>query len=239
MTRRAAPERCRLLYGPYPTPGFSIGDEVLCATRGPTTIPGVTAARIAWPVGKRGRNRALVLYGSLVDAVRRESAQAVAYWWGVGADTVWRWRKALGVGAVTDGTRELKRSIVDNPGFQAGVQKAHGQSRDAELDQVRRAKIREAHKGKVKPRHVVEAIRRGRTGKPQGEETRARMSAAHKARGTLVPGTELWTAEEDDLVRTLPSGEAAARTGRTLVAVYARRRRLGLVDGRRVVRGSG
>jgi hypothetical protein len=59
------------------------------------------------------------------------------------------------------------------------------------------------------------------------------MSAAHKARGTLVPGTRLWTAEEDELVRTLPRGEAARRTGRTPQAVTDRRRLLGLPDGRR------
>jgi hypothetical protein len=32
-----------------------------------------------------------------------------------------------------------------------------------------------------------------------------------------------WTAAEDQLVRTLPPAEAARRTGRTLLAVYARR----------------
>jgi hypothetical protein len=58
------------------------------------------------------------------------------------------------------------------------------------------------------------------------------MSEAHKRRGTLVPGTRLWTPEEDELVRTLPRNEAAWRTGRTLQAVTDRRRRLGLPDGR-------
>ena len=48
-------------------------------------------------------------------------------------------------------------------------------------------------------------------GKPLSAETRRKMSVAHKARGTLVPGTRLWTAEEDELVRTLPRGEAAGR----------------------------
>jgi hypothetical protein len=70
-------------------------------------------------------------------------------------------------------------------------------------------------------------------GKPLGEEVQRKMSAARKARGTLVPGTRLWTAEEDELVRTLPRGEAARRTGRTLAAVTDRRRLLGLPDGRR------
>jgi len=37
-----------------------------------------------------------------------------------------------------------------------------------------------------------------------------------------------WTAEEDELLRTLEPGEAAARTGRTLNAVYRRRHLLRL-----------
>lgn len=35
---------------------------------------------IPWPVGKRGRRRFLILYAGLADAVRRESALAVARW---------------------------------------------------------------------------------------------------------------------------------------------------------------
>jgi hypothetical protein len=37
-----------------------------------------------------------------------------------------------------------------------------------------------------------------------------------------------WTAAEDEAVRTLPALEAAQRTGRSLTAVYSRRRVLGL-----------
>jgi hypothetical protein len=74
---------------------------------------------------------------------------------------------------------------------------------------------------------------RGHKGKPLSAETRRKMSAAHKRRGTLVPGTRLWMPEEDELVRTLPRGEAARRTGRTPQAVSDRRQVLGLPDGRR------
>ena len=59
------------------------------------------------------------------------------------------------------------------------------------------------------------------------------MSEAHRRRGTLVPGTVVWTEKEDALVRSLPAAEAARRTGRTLGAVWSRRRVLGLPDGRR------
>ena len=50
------------------------------------------------------------------------------------------------------------------------------------------------------------------------------MSETHRRRGTLVPGTQVWTPEEDQLVRSLPAAEAARRTGRAIGAVWARRR---------------
>jgi len=55
--------------------------------------------------------------------------------------------------------------------------------------------------------------------------------------GTVTPGPAArpgaygsppWTAAEDRLVRTLPPAQAAARTGRTMHAVYTRRHFLGL-----------
>ena len=59
------------------------------------------------------------------------------------------------------------------------------------------------------------------------------MGETHRRRGTLVPGTVVWREREDALVRSLPAAEAARRTGRTLGAVWHRRRVLGLPDGRR------
>jgi hypothetical protein len=60
------------------------------------------------------------------------------------------------------------------------------------------------------------------------------MSAAHKRRSTRAPKTgRPWTAEEEALLRRLPPAEGARRTGRTLKAVYAWRRILGVPDGRR------
>src|SRR5262245_10094659 len=41
-----------------------------------------------------------------------------------------------------------------------------------------------------------------------------------------------WTAEEDEVVRTLLPKDAVARTGRTLVAVYSRRHDRKVPDGR-------
>jgi hypothetical protein len=138
------------------------------------------------------------------------------------------WRKALGVGATTEGTSRLKAASASASG---SIRVAQEKSRDAGRDAGRREKLRAAKVGRPQPRHVVEAMREGRTGKPHDGPTRARMSASHKARGTLVLGTRLWTAGEDEAVRTLPPKEAARRTGRTLEAVYSRRAALGVAGG--------
>ena len=56
------------------------------------------------PVGRKGRAKSLVVFKGLARAVRRESGVAVAHHWSVDKQTVWKWRKALGVGRVTEGT---------------------------------------------------------------------------------------------------------------------------------------
>jgi hypothetical protein len=219
------------LLGRYKTPRFRLGDVVRCARRGEVRITGVSDAPTPWPVGQtlpNGRARSLVLYGGLAEAVKRESAEAVMYFWGVKHATVWAWRKALGVGQYTEGTRKRKSEA-----FAPHAARVNESSRPTWSSQERRAKISAAKKGKPRPPHVVEAMRRGRTGKPHDEETRQKMSKSHRERGTLVPGTKTWTAQEDELVRTLRPKEAAQRTGRTLVAVWARRRELKLPDGRK------
>jgi len=89
-------ERLRLL-GKYKTPRFRYGRKVFCEVRGEVTICGLSDAPIPWPIGKRGRSRnSLVVYKDLEKAIRRESNQTVAYWWGITPQTVTKWRKALG-----------------------------------------------------------------------------------------------------------------------------------------------
>jgi hypothetical protein len=210
------------LLGRYQTPAFKYGDVVTCARRGDVRIVGLSEAPIPWPVGQRlprSISRSLVLYGDLAEAVRGESAEAVMHFWGVRPSTVWQWRKALGVGQYTEGTRRLKSETLSPV---LGV--AREASRATWRCPRRRAKLSAALSGKRRPAHVIEAIRKGRIGKHHSAQTREKLSLMHRRRGTLVPGTKLWTAEEDDLVRTLPPKEAAETTGRTLTAVYARRR---------------
>jgi len=104
---------------------------------------------------------------------------------------------------------------------------------DVTADAARREKIAAAKKGKPRPAHVGEVLAASLTGRPLSEEHRRKLSAAHRRRGTRPPKAgRPWTAAEDELVRSLPPPEAAEKTGRPLSAVYDRRRKLKLPDGR-------
>ena len=221
-------DRFRLL-GKYRTPRFRIGQRVRCQVRGEMVVSSMTDAPIPWPIGKRGRGRhSLVVYKDLAKDLRRESNQAISHWWGVDNQTVTKWRRALGVDAITEGTSRLHSEHIAEFGDamrQEGVKKAR--------DPERRRKISESMRGKPRPQHVLDAAHAARRGSHHTEEARRKISEASRRRGAIVPGTIPWTAEEDELVRTLPAEEVARRTGRSLIAVYTRRNRLKVPDGRR------
>jgi hypothetical protein len=192
-------------------------------------VAGLTDARIPWPyVPRSGGNgfRSLILCGDLVKAVRRESETAVAYWWGVSAQTVWKWRKALDVEKQTDGTVDLQRRGIDDHFDADAIRKRIEATKRPE----RNAKIAAAKRGKPRAVHVIEALRKANTGKKASEETRRRMSEAHKLRGTIPPAMAgpLWTPEEDALLGTMPDKDVAERIGRTPTAVHAHRSDLGI-----------
>lgn len=222
--------RYKLHFGPYRAPRFRYGADTFCEVRGEVQIVGLSSSRIPWPLGRRRghSSRGLVVYGALAKAVRRESNQAVAHWWGVTGQTVTVWRKALGVGSTT-GTQRLRSRYGHSLAARRGLRRAQAKARDP----VRRAKIAAARRGKPRPRHVVEAVIAAHLGSRHTKVARRKMSLAHKSRGTWPPAAgRPWTAEEDGLIRTLSGKEVARRTGRTLNAVYMRRISLGLPDGR-------
>ena len=76
---------------------------------------------------------------------------------------------------------------------------------------------------------IDEALRCGLRGLPGGD-TLARLLGRHRG---PRHGRRHWTPGDDALVRALPPAEAARRTGRTVAAVYERRRGLGLAPARR------
>ncbi len=219
-------DRFRLLSGPYKAPRFRYGQVVSCAVRGEVVIVGLSAGRIPWPIGqRRGTSaRSLVVFAGLARGVRKESNQAVCHWWGVTPQAVSLWRKALDVGRATKGTKQLWSDAGETDYAARGRKRAHAKAQDPE----RRAKIAASKIGKPRPRHVTEAMRKGRTGKPQSAEARQKMSVAARRRGARPPKAgSPWTVEEDALLFALPVAEVATRTGRTRKAVYDRRHELG------------
>jgi hypothetical protein len=220
-----ASARVKLLFGPYSAPPVRPGHLVQCAIRGEVEVVGMSAGPITWPIGRnlpRGRQRFLILTGDLVEAVRRESVAALCHWWGVGEQTVWRWRKALGVGAITEGTSRLKAEAIEP--HKEALQAA---ARPSLSSPQRREKIAASKRGKSRPPGSAKATGKGHLGKRHSEETRRKMSEAHRRRGSGGADTgRPWTEAEDELVRTLTSQEAAERTGRPIKAIWSRRQKL-------------
>jgi hypothetical protein len=107
--------RPELLFGPYVSHCYRRGTRVTCLFRdGDCVVTGKTFARISWPrcrrIGHRGGS-GLLVDEELARAVRRESVLAIAYWFGVGPETVWRWRQALGVPQWNTGSRLLRKQV--------------------------------------------------------------------------------------------------------------------------------
>jgi hypothetical protein len=218
----------RLHFGPYKTPVYKYGKVVRDEIRGEVTIVGTLDSKIPWPVYQGPSCRLHVIYKDLARAVRQESNQAVAHWWGVTPQTVTKWRKALGVAANNKGTSATRRAEYKRN------RKVHLAALDAgRSNPARAANIAKAKLGVSRPRHVIEAMRKGRLGLKHSEESRQKMSAAHKRRGTRPPAAGVpWSAKEDALLDKLPAAEVARRTKRTVSAVRSRRSQLGMNDGR-------
>ena len=102
-------EKVRLLFGPYHPPRTRRGKFLFCKWRGTVKVGDYSDGPIPWPM--KWRTRSLILCGDLVRAVKQESALAVANYWGVCTGIVSKWRNALEVEPITDGTRFLKSHV--------------------------------------------------------------------------------------------------------------------------------
>src|SRR5690606_32156823 len=132
-------------------------------------------------------------YKALAKAVRMESNQAVAHWWGVSGQTATKWRKALGVKSFNSGTLAIKSDYSSEPWAINARRKAWSKARDPK----RCEKIAASKIGKPRPASVSAAIRQANLGRSLSEAHRQKMSEAHKARGTRPPAAgRSWTAKE-------------------------------------------
>ncbi len=207
------------LIGTYRTPRFEYASVVIDAIRGEVQIVGISDAHIPWPIGKRGRAKSLVIYGGLVQAIHSESNQAICHWWGVTAQTVSKWRKVLGVPQNNAGTLHRRRELWPNISAKMDANRRYTPERNR--------KIGDARRGTSHTQRTITKIRRTLTGRKLPERTRQKMKETHRRLGTHPP-VKLWTAAEDEIVRQFSPIVAAEQTGRSIIAVWKRRYRLGI-----------
>jgi len=214
------PASAKLRFGPYPTPRYKYRERVLDEARGQVGIVGTSDGRIAWPIGVRRGSRAVVLYSSLVSAVRRETAIAVRYWWGVSAFLIKKWRRALRVNPENEGRIARRREF----GLcKAGMKRVKAMLRAAQLPATH-AKIAATKRGKPRSLHVAQMLRKLQLGKRHSAATRRKMSRSHKLQWKRSPIAERrWQPWEDVIVPKLSPSAAAKMTRRTLRAVMSRR----------------
>jgi hypothetical protein len=222
-------ERFKLLYGPYLAPKCALGDKLSCEYRGrEVAVKGMTDAPIQWPCTRRNRNASPILCGELVRAVRTESEQAVAHHWGVRYPTVWKWRRALGVPRMTNGSRRLR--IEYTPEILTA--EVREKSKEAMRSPEVRARLSAAHKGQRAHPNAIAAVRE--LGKrPKSEEWKRRQSERLRrmwenpeAHG--LPSRRNWSDEEIALLGTDTDRAIAQRLGIRRNVVKHKRERMGI-----------
>jgi hypothetical protein len=222
--------RLKLHFGPYRTPRFRMGAVVEDEVRGSVRIVKMTDAPIPWPIGKAKDGRlALVVFGGLAKAVRRESGVAVCHWWGVSWYHVNNWRRALGVASSNEGTYRLRLAFTRTPRFRQ-IQKMawalNGTPERRAAQSLRQTGMKMSEQARRNNSFAHIGIR-------NSEATRRKLSLAHKRRGTWPPAAgKPWSEDELALHRSLPPKEVVKRTNRTYSAVTSMRVMLGLSRGR-------
>ena len=223
------PERYRLLNGPYVPPICRVGDKLPCEHKGrEVVVGGMTDAPIQWPYARATGTPGPILCGDLIRAVRSESAIAVAWHWAVSPGTVRRWRRALGVPELNEGSRRLLRAYVP----EKLTPEARALGKEAMHSPAVRAKISAVKAGK--PAHPDTASRLRQAGRrPRTESWKRKISLKLKAAWARSEEhgwgpRHHWTEEEIALLGTESDAGVARRLGLSKVIVMNIRRRLGI-----------
>jgi hypothetical protein len=215
------------------------GDRATCFLRDADVI--ITAwsdGRIPWPrckvPGRRGGS-GLLVEEELARAVRCEAARALCSWWGITAETSWRWRQALGVARLNEGSRLLHAQVVAAAG-----RKLRGRKVPPEACERRRRTARELNLGQyLRPGALPEKLWKAaelallgtlplemvarRTGRTPGAVRQKREEL-----GIPNPTGNRWGSEEIALLGTLHDEEVGRRLGRSRSAVTQKRIDLGI-----------
>jgi hypothetical protein len=217
-------ERFKLHQVPFVPPTVHIGETINCVIHGPQPVLGFSDGRIAWPLirAAHGGRAVPALAGSLIKAVRRESKQAIVYWWGVSEKTVWRWRNALDVPSHNEGTLDLRRAYAaESLHTPAAKERAAESARDPK----RRAQASAQFKGQPRSPEVIAKMSAALSGRVFNAEWRRRIAAEKRLAALRYRACgRPWAPAEDAIVLRLEARRAARRVGRSLRAVVARQR---------------
>jgi hypothetical protein len=213
-------ESLRLLHGPYAAPRCAVGDKLTCELRDrEVVVGGMSAGLIQWPTVKMKGRRSLILCSALVRAVRCESNIAVAHHWGVSTAVVRKWRRALGVKPMNEGSLRLMRIVVVD-------------AQDASRTPEARAKLSATKTGRpAHPRVRAALLRTAKS--PRLKTWRKALSRRRKrqyADGTLKGLSHIrpFTPEELALLGTDTDQAVADTLGRDVPTVRWKRRKLAI-----------
>lgn len=149
-------DRFKLLHGPYVAPRVVRGDNLFDVVRNASVrVGGYTNTIIPWPRVLKTGNASLIVTEELARAVRTESVLAITHHWGPNFVTVWKWRKALGVPQVNEGTARLYADYKPEklPDEVAAVGRANAATPE------HYARMSEARTGKRAHPHTAEVLR--------------------------------------------------------------------------------
>ena len=171
-------DKFTLLHGPYFSPRTRVGRKLFCEIYGTVTVCGFSDGDFPWPKGRYDGKGApsLILCGDLAKAVRLESEIAVAHHWGFSVDSVRKWRRALGVAPINEGSHKLLNRITIAR-TDSRLERARKNSRSPAALAKASAKL----KGRIIPQHVREAVRKAAQ-RPRSEEWKKQMSAYWRRR---------------------------------------------------------
>lgn len=220
-------ERFKLLNSPYVAPRAKRGDVLTCEYRGrDVRVLGISDALIQWPYNALPRGiPSLILCGDLIRAVKAESSIAISHWWGVSPTTVWKWRKALDVPQVNQGTRRLYEDYQPEklPEEIAATGRENAKTPEALAKMAATLTGRPAH-----PK-TREALMRGAR-KPMSASAKAALAERNRrawAKGG-IGRLRAWTPKEDAILGTDLDKVVAERLGRPASVATWRRKKLGI-----------
>jgi len=183
---------------------------------------------IQWPSTRRTGAFSLILCGDLIRAVQRESEIAVAHHWGVGPVQVWKWRRALGVPRMTNGTRRLVMEIA----VETLTPEVRAMAQEAMKSPEVRAKLSALRAGRPLHPNAI-AAQRAAVRRPKSADYKRAVSERSRTMWKNrekyhLPPSHQWSEQEIALLGTDSDPKIARRLGLSNYAVFDKRRSLGI-----------